>query len=121
MWLRKFSLRGLVSALVAAVFVIAAEPGVMAMPAPHAAKQSMTMDCSSQATPGCDHMKPQKDHGTPCKNMAICAGMMSCFGMAAVAADVASLRTAAGQAPVHFVQQTPSGLTLQPDNPPPIA
>ncbi len=121
MRLRKFSLRGLIGALVAAVFVIAAEPGVMAMPAPQAAKHIMTMDCAGQATPGCDHMKSQKEHGTPCKNMAICVGMMSCFGMAAIPADVASLRTAAEKAPAHFVQQTPSGLTLQPDNPPPIA
>ena len=118
---RKFSLRSLISALVAVVFAIAAEPGVMAMPAPQAAKHTMTMDCSGKAALGCNHMKPQKDPGTPCKNMAVCAGMLNCFGMAAVAVEHPSFLTAAGRASVHVVQQTALGRTLQPDNPPPIA
>lgn len=71
--------------------------------------------------PGCDHMKLPKDHGTPCKNMAVCAGMMSCFGMAAIAVDHPVLRTTSKQTAVHFHPQTTLGLTLQPDNPPPIA
>jgi hypothetical protein len=114
---RKFSLRVLISILMAVVFVIAVEPGVMAMPAP----QAMKMDCSGKAAPACDHMKAPKDTGTPCKNMSICVGMLNCFGMAAVAADHPSPLAATARATVPFLQQTASGLTLQPDNPPPIA
>jgi hypothetical protein len=109
----------MISAFVAVVFAIAAEPGVMAMPAP--AKNIMTMSCADEAMPGCDHMKVPKDHGTPCKNMALCAGMMSCFGMAAIVVDHPLLRTRSKQTAVHFIPQTTLGLTLQPDNPPPIA
>ncbi len=116
---RIFSLRALISAFVAVVFAIAAEPGVMAMPAPQPVKHSMTMVCADEAMPGCDHMKLPKDNGTPCKTMAVCAGMMSCFGMAAVATDLPLLRTASIGASVHVVPQTLLGLTLQPDNPPP--
>jgi hypothetical protein len=110
-------LRALISAVVALVFAVAVEPGVMAMPAP----QAMTMDCSGKAAPACDHMKMQKEKGTPCKGMSVCAGMLSCFGMAAVAAEHVSLRTVAARAPAIHLYQTASGLTLQPDNPPPIA
>jgi hypothetical protein len=110
-------LRAVISALVAAVFVLAAEPGVMAMPAAQPVQHHMTMSCADM--PGCDHMKLPKN--APCKNMALCAGMMSCFGMAAIVVDHPLLRTMSKQAAVHFHPQTTLGLTLQPDNPPPIA
>jgi hypothetical protein len=116
MRMRNLSLRAFLSALLAVVFVIAAEPGVMAMPAP--AKHMMTMTCADM--PGCNHKLP-KDKDAPCKNMALCAGMMSCFGMSAVASEMPLLRTASAGASVHVVPQTLLGLTLQPDNPPPIA
>jgi len=107
---RKLSLRAFLSALLAVVFVIAAEPGVMAMPAKHA----MTMSC-----PDCNHMQLPKDKEAPCKNMALCSGMVSCFGMTAVAVEMPLLRTATIGSSVHVVPQTLLGLTLQPDNPPP--
>ncbi len=112
---RKLSLRAFLSALLAVVFVLATEPGVMAMPAP--AKHTMTMNCADMA--GCDHMKLPKDKDAPCKNMALCSGMMSCFGMTAVAVQMPALRTIVIGSSVHVVPQSLLGLTLQPDNPPP--
>jgi hypothetical protein len=117
---KRLSLRAMISALVAVVFAIAAEPGVMAMPAAQP-QHAMTMSCADEAMPGCDHMKLPKEKDAPCKNMAFCAGMMSCFGMAAIAVDHPQLRIPSKQAAVHFHPQTTLGLTLQPDNPPPIA
>jgi len=127
MRMRKLSLRAVLSAVVAVVFAIAAEPGAMAMPAPHHPATMMmdsqradsgAMSCTDM--PGCDHMKLPKDKEAPCKSMAVCAGMMGCYGMAAVAVDWPQLRTKGLDAPVHFHPQTSLGLTLQPDNPPPI-
>lgn len=121
---RKFSLRAVLSAVVAVVFAIAVEPGAMAMPAPQqpaVMMDGLAMPCADHAMPGCDHMKLPKDKEAPSKSMAVCAGMMSCFGMAAVAAELPQLRTKVLDAPVPFHPQTPLGLTLQPDNPPPIA
>lgn len=112
------SLRTLVSLFVAVVFAIAVTPGSMAMPAP---QQTMKMDCASMAAPSCDHTKSHKDHGSPCKSMAACLGMLNCFGMAAV--DVAPAARLPMTSDVHVAisHQTLSGLTLTPDNPPPIA
>ncbi|MDR3527271.1 MAG: hypothetical protein P4L57_08305 [Rhizomicrobium sp.] len=113
--MRKLSLRAILSALLAVVFVIAAEPGVaMAASAKHA------MSCCAD-TASCDHAKLPKDKDAPCKNMALCAGMTSCFGMSVVASDMPLLRSAAVGASVPSVPQILLGLTLQPDNPPPRA
>jgi hypothetical protein len=110
-------LRSLISLFIAVVFAIAVTPGSMAMTAP----QTMKMDCASMAAPSCDHMSSHKDQGKPCKNMAVCLGMLSCFGMAAV--DVAHVVRLPVTFDVHVTisHQTLSGLTLTPDNPPPIA
>lgn len=109
--------RTFISLFVAVVFAISVTPGAMAMPASHA----MNMDCSSMAAPSCDHMKADKEQGKPCKNMALCFGMLGCYGMAALdIAHVAPLPPTA-DAPVAIAVQHVSGLTLQPDNPPPIA
>lgn len=114
---RILSLRSLVSLFVAVVFAIAVTPGSMAMPAP----QTMKMDCASMAAPSCDHMKSHKDQGKPCKSMAVCLGMLNCFGMAAV--DIAPVARLPVTFDVHVAisHQAVSGLTLTPDNPPPIA
>lgn len=114
---RSSSLRSLISLFVAVVFAIAVTPGSMAMPAPHA----MKMDCASMVAPSCDHMKPHKDQGSPCKGMTACLGMLNCFGMAAL--DITHVERLPITFDVHVAisHQTVSGLTLQPDNPPPIA
>src|SRR3974390_3459966 len=86
MWFRKPTLRRLISAFVALVFAVAVVPGSMAMPAPQSAKHQ-SMDCMAKTAPDCDHMKPVKEQGAPCKNMQVCMGMLGCFGMAAVVID----------------------------------
>jgi hypothetical protein len=115
-----------ISLVIAVVFAIAAMPGSMAMPAPkpmsmsHAA-HAMSADCSAHEQAPCDHMKAQKNDGKPCKNMAMCLGLLSCYGMGAVDVAVAAAPVLLETVPVEFVSQTISGLTLTPDNPPPIA
>ncbi|MDE2134636.1 MAG: hypothetical protein KGJ49_08555 [Alphaproteobacteria bacterium] len=101
----------------AMVFAIAAEPGTMAMPAPKPA----AMASMSHASPACGHMNQQKNQRSPCKGMSVCLGMLNCFGMAVIAAEYPLLPTTAVYATAPYFQQTASGLTLQPDNPPPIA
>ncbi len=110
-------MRSLISLFVAMVFAIAVTPGSMAMPA----SQPMKMDCSSMAASSCDHMNMQKEHGKPCKNMTVCLGMLSCFGMAAVTVAHITPEVVVLDMRVAIGHQTPGGLTLQPDNPPPIA
>jgi hypothetical protein len=112
------SLRSLISLFVAVVFAIAVTPGSMAMPAP---QQTMKMDCASMSAPSCDHMKSHKDQGKPCKNMAVCLGMLSCFGMAAIATQHFTFsRLAMNERPL-VLRQIVSGLTIPPDDRPPIA
>lgn len=123
---RSISPRALLSLLVAVVFAIAAEPGAMAMPQPH--KMAMpTMEmaamtaCGMQADAGCDHMKPQKSEQSPCKSMAVCMGLLSCFGIAAIAADHPFVADAPARLSLLRAYQPGFGLTVPPDNPPPIA
>lgn len=123
MWSKASPFRALISLLVAVVFTIAATPGSMAMPAPKPMGHAMSMagmDCAGKA--GCDHMKAHQDQGKPCKNMAGCLGMLNCFGMGAV--DVGALSSplpVIAEVAVPILHQTAAGLTLRPDNPPPIA
>ena len=110
-------LRGVICALVAAAFAVAAEPGAMAMPA----AQPMTMSSPDLGTPTCDHMKPLKDHRAPCTGVAGCLGMLSCFGMAALAPEHPVLLKVVGHRPAHHLYVAAPGLTHPPENRPPIA
>lgn len=120
MRLKTSRLRSFISALVAVVFAIAAEPGVMAMPAPKPVDQVMTMSMDGASGAGCDHMKPHKQQQAPCKNMAVCVGMLSCFGMAAVAVEQVHFHAVSGDSSAPVSVHRVFGRTLQPDNPPPI-
>jgi hypothetical protein len=118
--------RGVLSALLALVFFVAAMPGSMAVA--HMAKPAspvMTMTCcgDAQMSPSpCDHMKvhQDQDQGKPCKNMAQCLGMLNCFGMGAVALAMPVVMMPSRDAPIAFAHQRVAGFDLQPDNPPPI-
>ena len=110
-------LRGLICALVAAAFAVAAEPGAMAMPTP----QPMTVAGAGHSMPACDQMNHQKERSAPCKGMTFCFGMLSCFGMAALAPEYPVLLTAAGHRSAPQLYVLASGLTHPPENPPPIA
>ena len=114
--------RSWISLVIAVVFAITAMPGAMAMPAPkpmspHA--MSGLHECCAQlhAAP----MKAQKDTGKPSKNMAVCFGMMTCYGMGAIDTAVTAAPMLLQSMPVAIAHQSIAGLTLQPDNPPPIA
>ena len=115
---RKVSLHALISALVAVVFTIATVPGVMAMPA---APQSMSMHCTQSAVAHCDHMKPMKEQGSPCKNMQVCMGMLGCFNMAAITQESVAPLVASTYVPMPDIGQIPSGLAPPPNDRPPIA
>lgn len=110
-------LRNLVCALVAAAFAVAAQPGAMAMPAPH----PTAMANADHATPACDQMHHQKEKGAPCKGMTLCLGMLSCFGMTAVAATEIALTNGTEQDPAPRLVESARGLTHPPDDRPPIA
>lgn len=118
MWSKLPSLRALISALVALVFTVAVIPGSMAMPAP-AAQHSM--DCLAKADAHCDHMKPVKEQGSPCKNMQLCMGMLGCFGMVAVAYDTAVPFFAFAAVRAPDLYQSVTGLAPPPTDRPPIA
>jgi hypothetical protein len=110
-------LRNLICALVAAAFAVAAQPGAMAMPTPH----PTAMANAAHATPACDQMHHQKEKGAPCKGMTLCLGMLSCFGMAALAPDYPVLLKAAGHRPAQDLDIAAPGLTHPPESRPPIA
>lgn len=112
MWSRKHSLRTLISALLAALFVIAVEPGAMAMPSLH---HAMSASCSGGA---CRQMPPEAPG--PCKNMTVCAGMLGCYGTAVVTPDILCVPRLTAGLPAVPLHQAVSGLTLTPDDPPPI-
>jgi hypothetical protein len=127
MRLRKSPVRAVVSVLLALVFFVAVLPGAMAMPTPqnamsHSAMSpnAMSNDCMASAASHCDHMKPVKAPASPCKNMQVCAGMLGCFGLAAVVHDAVTPFVAVADERVPDRHQTLVGLTAPPDDRPPI-
>jgi hypothetical protein len=114
---RTFSWRSLLAAFVAAAFAIAVVPGSMAMPAP----QTMQADCQHHHTMPAGHIKQPRSHDTPCKGMAMCLGMFSCFGLSAVADHPAVVTKVQQYRPVAGADEASPGMSYPPDNPPPIA
>ena len=113
---RKFA-----AVLLATILALALEPAALVMPAPHSTAMQMP-NCASHETMGCDHAMPKHERGAPCKDMTNCLGMLCCLAMAVVSADAASaLPLASPRSPSWFVRDIGPGITLQPDNPPPIA
>jgi hypothetical protein len=108
---RQKSWRSVIAALVAAVFVIAVEPGSMAMPAPQTA-------CTHHHA---GHAKLPDGKNAPCKGMAMCLGMFACYGLSAVETHAAVLPQTDAHMSVVSADDVVSGLTHPPDNPPPIA
>jgi hypothetical protein len=121
MRLRHKSWRTVISLLVALVFAIAATPGSMAMPAAQNHVMSQMADCGAGKAMHCDHMKSGHEMpGKPCKNMAACLGMLNCFGMGFVDFVQPEVQVPSRASAMAFTHQTVTGLTLRPDNPPPI-
>ncbi|GAA0533804.1 hypothetical protein GCM10008941_11580 [Rhizomicrobium palustre] len=80
----------------------------------------------------CDHMQMMKaghdcaqhktkEQGSPCKNMAACMGVLGCFGVVAIDFVQVHAFVPARGAAVAITHQSVQGLSLRPDNPPPIA
>jgi hypothetical protein len=111
-------LRGLVAAFIAVAFILAAQPGAMAMPP---AQPTNTMSMASTPASARNQADQQSKQNSPCKDMSFCLGMLSCYGMAVVAVDYpAPMQVARFNFTPHF-EQMPSSLTHAPENPPPIA
>lgn len=122
--------------LVAAVFLFAAEPGTMAMDmsAQSATPHSMAVPChhgaavSGQANrmghavmADCHHNTHSVPAPGPCKGMAVCLGLLGCYGLTALDAVTTPPRAMAADAvPVPFLAAG-HGITHTPHNPPPIA
>lgn len=113
-------LRKLIASLISAILLLAVQPVAFAAPA-HSMSMQMT-DCASHETTGCDHSMPRQNHGTPCKDMANCLGMVNCVALAAVPhAALAVLPLSSTMSQSWHVNAAGTGITLQPDLPPPIA
>lgn len=116
-------MRRIITLLNAVIFLVAVQPGAMAMQAaPSHTIVMHGMDCGSSENVKCDHSMPMQKQGTPCKDMGNCLGMLGCYATAVVPAiSQAFLPTAATSSPSWHLQEGGPSLTLQPDNPPPIA
>ncbi len=118
MRLRLHGFRKLVGALVALAFVVAVQPGAMAMPAaPH------TVSASGINQMSCDHMQHMKTvPHKPNIGTTICPGMLSCAGVSILSVnDCFFVSETIVEEPVPHADEAVPSLTLQPDNPPPIA
>ncbi|MDE2499878.1 MAG: hypothetical protein KGL56_06755 [Alphaproteobacteria bacterium] len=112
----------LIALLIAAVFLVVVQPGAMAMPTMPPPTSTHMMDCGSQTIAKCDHNMPMPKQNTPCKNMAVCLGMLNCFAAAIMPANGQMSFPVAAEKPTPWpLRQAGHGLTRQPDNPPPIA
>ncbi len=120
MRINRRSLPGFLHTLVALAFVLALQPGAMAMPAPHAANPVMAMDQMPMAAPH-DRMPSHGKQGTPSKQAGPCLGMLVCYGMAMLAAGCPVFAKVSTPMRVAHFQDSVSGLTIEPDSPPPIA
>ncbi|MDE2183991.1 MAG: hypothetical protein KGJ78_13310 [Alphaproteobacteria bacterium] len=116
-------MRRFVALLIAAIFLLAVQPGAMAMPAATSHPMSNHVaQLMPQGTMACDQSMPMKKQDTQHKDMGCCAGMLNCFGMAVISTDNrAVLHLTAKGSPPWSVQEPGPSLALQPDNPPPIA
>lgn len=122
MSLKCSAVRKFVCLLVAALFVLAVEPSVMAaQPASsHVMMQGMQM--APDGAMGCDHCPPPKHQSQPCKETGCCVGTVGCFNLVAAGQDGIALSPRdLTNAPVWGDRSAGSGITLRPDHPPPIA
>jgi hypothetical protein len=119
--IRRPFLRDLVRIFLAVAFIMAAEPGVMAMPV----GQSMTManhSMTGHAVSASDCMMHQGSESVPTDCIGVCAGAFSCYGVSVLATpSLASPRTMGGQIRVQQHDVFAVGVAHPPENPPPIA
>lgn len=117
MWSSKCSRRALLSLFVALVFAIAAMPGSMAMPVP--TKETGQQGQARQKMHCHDMVPQQKAPQKACKGA--CLGMLTCYGMGVLPAWSVDLFIATESHAAIFAYNSVSGLTIPPDDRPPIA
>lgn len=125
------NVRTCLSLMIALVFLIAATPGSMAMPTvpvSHDASASpamAAMDCCDHAAQSPSKQAPSNkadtDQNSPCKNTAGCLGLLGCAGLAAVPTGHVAMPVLATGAATSWRNQSANGLSVPPDDPPPIA
>lgn len=113
-----------ISLVIAVVFAIAAMPGSMAMSAPKPTSSAAPMMMSGMHE-CCDHAEkaPQSQDKSqdPCKSMAVCFGLLSCYGLAALPFTAVAMADKTADTVPMLRHQSVSGLSIPPDDPPPIA
>lgn len=110
--------RKALTVLVTVVFALAVLPLSNAAPAHHGGMSQM-VDCAAHCAS--KDTAPQKTHGTPCKDMANCGRVQSCSTLTAIqqssVAYIAPIKVAAMP---WYAFNIEHGITIRPDNPPPI-
>jgi hypothetical protein len=120
-------LYNLLKAIIAAAFLLAAQPGLMPMtstaggpPMAMAGHVMATQDRADFAAPAGQCMAKDRNVQQDC--IGVCAGMFACYGVAALAAaDLPPLFTGAIPYRADRPDLRATGLTRSPENPPPIA
>lgn len=115
-------MKKLLALLIAAVLLVAVQPGAAAMPVTPAHSSMSMMDCGSQAIMKCNHCMPMQKHSHPCKDMTSCLGMLNCsMAFVVPVGGYVMVPVAVTRSSSWPLQETGSSLSLRPDNPPPIA
>lgn len=115
-----------VAVFVTVLMTLSLSSTVMAMPAPHQtmaqASTAASNDCAMAGKMARMQAKAQQHPGMPCNCMGNCPDMASC-SVAAVLPVLSRVvvPTAMARLPVWRRFDERPGITLQPDNPPPIA
>ncbi len=112
--------RRFLTVVLAVVFAFAA-PLASAAPV-HDAHSTHAMHCGPRAKIKCHHSMPQNGRDAPCKDMANCGGMLNSTSFAAITNDKSPVvGPALAGRQLWQTCDLGTGITLQPDNPPPIA
>jgi hypothetical protein len=119
-------LHTLLKAIIAAAFMLAAQPGLMAMtPMPAGPQMAMAghmmmHDVTNPAAAG-PCMAKNSGKIMPDDCIGVCAGMFACYGVTALAAaDFPAFLTGAIPYRADRPDLRATGLTRPPENPPPI-
>ena len=120
------TLKRLAAVLLAALLAFSLSSTVMAMPMPHQAMAQTGMaaskDCAMAGKMARAHTPSQQHRDMPCNCMGNCPDMASCSVAAVLPAPSrVAIPTTIIRHPVWHRLDGRTGITLQPDNPPPIA
>jgi hypothetical protein len=121
-------LKNLLKGIIAAAFLLAAEPGLMPMPpmptGPQMAMAGHVMMAHGMTNPAAGGPCMAKNSGKIMPNdcIGVCAGMFTCYGVTALAAaNLPPFLTGTIPYRADHPDLRATGLTRPPENPPPIA